>query len=140
MVMKMIIRKYSDLIKLKTFEERYEYLKIKDRVIQENRYINQLFYKSDEWLSVRNKVIERDNACDLGVDGREINDRVYIHHMNPITKDDIFEKSDFLLNPEYLICVTKTTHEAIHYGNVNLLIRDPIISLSIFSFVVPNLR
>lgn len=125
--MKMIIRKYSDLIKLKTFEERYEYLKIKDRVIQENRYINQLFYKSDEWLSVRNKVIERDNACDLGVDGREINDRVYIHHMNPITKDDIFEKSDFLLNPEYLICVTKTTHEAIHYGNVNLLIRDPII-------------
>lgn len=125
--MKMIVRKYSDLIKLKTFEERYEYLKINDRVIQEDRYINQLFYKSQEWLSVRNRVIERDNACDLGICDRDIRDRVYIHHMNPITKEDIFEKSDFLLNPEYLICVSKTTHEAIHYSNKNLLIIDPII-------------
>lgn len=130
MVIQMIIRTYSELIRLPTFEERYQYLRLKGRVGEDtfgfDRYLNQMFYKSDEWLSIRDEVITRDNGCDLGIPGREIQERILIHHMNPITKDDILNRTDFLLNPEYLICTIKNTHDAIHYGNEQTLIKDPI--------------
>lgn len=125
------IRTYSELIKLPTFEDRYAYLRLGGRVGEAtfgfDRYINQMFYKSDEWLAIRDKVIVRDNGCDLGIEGREIESSILIHHMNPISKKDILERSDFLLNPEFLICTIKNTHDAIHYGDENLLIRDPIV-------------
>lgn len=118
-----MIRTYSELMKLKTFDERFKYLMLNGRVAKEtfgyDRYINQKFYKSKEWMDVRDYVIIRDNGFDLGVDGNEINGRILIHHMNPITKDDIIHCSDLLLNPEYLISTCKQTHDAIHYGTVN---------------------
>lgn len=124
------IRSYSKLIQLKTFEERFDYLKL-DGVVGEDtfgfdRYLNQQFYRSREWKRIRDQVILRDNGCDLGVDGYEIHGRVLIHHMNPISIDDIHTMSDFLMNPEYLICVTHRTHNAIHYGDENLIITAPI--------------
>lgn len=125
----MSIKTYSELITLPTFEERYQYLRLGGRVGEDtfgfDRYINQLFYKSDEWLNLRDKIIIRDNGCDLGVRGREIHGRILIHHINPITVDDIVKRSDFLLNPEYLISTTKNTHDAIHYGDEGLLITVP---------------
>ena len=124
------IRTYSKLISLPIFEERYEYLRLDGRVGEEtfgfDRWLNQTFYKSEEWLSMRDKIIVRDNGCDLGIPGRDIYSRILIHHMNPITKEDILRRSDILLNPEYLICVTPKTHRAIHYGNEKLLMKDPI--------------
>ena len=128
-----IIRTYSELVKLKSFDERYEYLRLGGKVGEEtfgfDRYLNQLFYGTDEWKAVRNFVITRDNGCDLGVPGRKIPEGtiILIHHMNPITIDDILNRSDFLLNPEYLISTIKNTHDAIHYGNSELLYQDPIV-------------
>ena len=124
------IRTYSELMKLHTFEERYEYLRLRGKVGEEtfgfDRYLNQIFYKSKEWAIIRDQVIFRDNGCDLGVEGYDIYGRILIHHMNPITKADILERSDLLLNPEYLICVSKNTHDAIHYSDKNLLVTGPI--------------
>lgn len=121
---------YSELIKLKTFKERYEYLRLYGLIGEEtfgfDRYMNQKFYKSKEWKRIRDQVIVRDNGCDLGVEGYEIGGRILIHHMNPILLKDIQTLSEFLLNPEYLICTTLDTHNAIHYGNSNLLIIEPI--------------
>lgn len=126
----MIIRTYSELIKLPTFEERFQYLKLNGDVGVEtfgfDRYLNQAFYSSDEWKSIRNQVIIRDNGCDLGIEGREIYKRIIIHHMNPITKEDLLYRTEYLLNPEYMICTMKNTHDAIHYGDENLLFKDPI--------------
>lgn len=127
----MNIRTYSELIALPTFEERYKYLKLDGKVGEEtfgsDRWLNQLFYKKDpDWLAIRDKIIIRDNGCDLAVLGRDIYSRILIHHMNPITKDDILCRSEFLLNPEYLICTTKNTHDAIHYGDESLLVKDPV--------------
>lgn len=126
----MIIRTYSELITLPTFEERFRYLKLDGDVGVEtfgfDRYLNQAFYSSDEWKSIRNQVIIRDNGCDLGIEGREIYKRIIIHHMNPITKEDLLYKTEYLLNPEYLICTIKATHDAIHYGDENLLLKGPI--------------
>lgn len=124
------IRSYSELCQLRTFEERFDYLKL-DGVVGEDtfgfdRYLNQQFYRSSEWKRIRDQVILRDNGCDLGVDGYEINGRALIHHMNPISIEDIRTMSDFLTNPEYLICVTHRTHNAIHYGDENLIITAPI--------------
>lgn len=126
------IRTYSELISLPTFEERYEYLRLDGIVCKEtfgfDRYINQEFYqRSQEWKRIRDHVIIRDQACDLGIEGREIRGKIIVHHMNPITKEDILNRSDFLLNPEYLICTLKSTHDAIHYGDENLLIKGPIV-------------
>ena len=126
------IRTYSELIQLPTFEERYEYLKLDGTVGEEtfgfDRYLNQVFYKSKEWLKVRNYVITRDNGCDLASPDHEISgNRIIIHHMNPIRKEDILNRSDILLNPEYLICTIKNTHDAIHYGDSSLLYTDPIV-------------
>lgn len=128
----MIIRTYSELIALPTFEERYKYLRIGGKVGEEtfgfDRYLNQAFYKTDEWLSVRDYVIIRDQGCDLGILDREIPEgvRILVHHMNPITIKDIINRSKYLLNPEYLITTIKNTHDAIHYGDESLLITAPI--------------
>ncbi len=125
-----MIRTYSELITLPTFEERYKYLRLGGKVGNEtfgfDRYLNQMFYKTDEWLRVRDYVIVRDNGCDLGIEGREIHGRILVHHMNPITKEDILRRSDYLLNPEYLICTIKQTHDAIHYGDDSLLFKEPV--------------
>lgn len=125
-----MIRTYSELIKLPTFKERFEYLSLKGRVGKETfgweRYINQAFYRSKEWKDVRNFVIVRDCGCDLGIPGREIPDRILIHHMNPILPKDIVLSNDFILDPEYLICTTHNTHEAMHYGSEDLLISEPV--------------
>lgn len=122
----MKIRTYSELLKLKTFEERYEYLRLGGKVGKETfgfeRYLNQTFYKSPEWLSVRNDVIIRDKGCDLGVEGHEIYGKILIHHMNPISAEDILNRSNLLLNPEYLISTVLLTHNAIHYGDESLLV------------------
>ena len=126
----MIIRTYSELIKLPTFEERYEYLKLDGKVGEEtfgfDRYINQEFYRSNEWLKVRDFVIVRDGGCDLAIEDREIVGKILVHHMNPITIDDVLNRSEFLLDPEYLISTIKNTHDAIHYGDSSLLITAPI--------------
>ena len=126
-----MMRTYSELILLPTFEERYEYLKLDGQVGQEtfgsDRYLYQLFYKDREWLSIRNDVIIRDAGRDLGIEGRELNSYIIVHHMNPITRDDIINRTELLLNPEYLICVSARTHKAIHYSDSGLLISDPVI-------------
>lgn len=126
----MMIKTYSELIRLPTFEERYHYLRIGGLVGEEtfgfDRYINQKFYKTKEWLSIRDYVIARDLGCDLGIEDREIAGRILIHHMNPISIDDILNRTEFLLDPEYLICTSKNTHDAIHYGDESLLITAPI--------------
>lgn len=124
------IRTYSELITIPTFEERYEYLRLNGSVGKEtfgfDRYLNQMFYQSQDWKSIRDFVIIRDNGCDLGVDGYEIYNRIIIHHLNPLSSKDIIDMSDFLLNPEYLICTSHNTHNAIHYSDKNLLIMAPI--------------
>ncbi len=124
------IRTYSELSQLKTFRERYEYLRLNGKVGEEtfgfDRYLNQIFYKSDEWKAIRDFVIVRDNGCDLGVEGYDIHGKILIHHMNPILVEDILKRSDFLLNPDYLITTVLSTHNAIHYGDDSLLITLPI--------------
>lgn len=126
----MSIKTYSELIKLPTFEERFEYLKLDGRVGEDtfgwDRYLNQMLYQSSRWKSLRNKIIFRDNGCDLGVEGHDIFGGVRVHHMNIITIEDIEMQNDFIWNPEYLISTSLLTHNAIHYGDKNLLISAPI--------------
>lgn len=126
----MTIRTYAELAKLETFEERYAYLRLDGRVGEDtfgfDRYLNQRFYHSGEWRRIRDYIIARDNGCDLGVPGYEIYGRIYIHHMNPISVKDIEEARDNLMNPEYLVCVTHSTHNAIHYGDQSMLLTGPI--------------
>lgn len=125
-----MIRTYTELSKLQTFKERYQYLQLNGSVGLDtfgyDRYLNQNFYRSREWKSIRDQVIIRDNGCDLGIEGYEIQGRIYIHHMNPILITDIRDRTDFLLNPEYLITTTHDTHNAIHYGDESLLILPPV--------------
>lgn len=120
----MKIRSYSELRKFNTFEERFEYLKLEGSVGRStfgfDRYINQNFYRSQEWKRARQAVIIRDNGCDLGVFGYEIHVDILIHHMNPMGVDDIIHGNEWIIDPEYLICTTKGTHNAIHYGNVSI--------------------
>lgn len=121
------IRTYSELLTFPTFKERYAYLRLNGKVCDETfgfeRYLNQTFYKSEEWLSVRRRVVIRDNGCDLGVPGYEIPETIpiLIHHMNPITREDILLHTDLLLNPEYLISTVMRTHNAIHYGDESMI-------------------
>ena len=126
----MTIKCYTELSKLDSFEERYKYLRIKGSVGAEtfgfDRYLNQVFYRSQRWKDVRDFVFIRDNGCDLGVDGYEVHGSFIIHHMNPITIKDIELESDFLIDPEYLISTTLNTHNAIHYGDDSLLVTAPI--------------
>jgi len=124
-------RSYSELKQLKTIEERYDYLKLKGEVgvatFGYDRIFNQNFYASRAWKDARRAVIIRDGGCDLGVEGYEINDHITIHHMNPITKEDIVtENWEYLTNPEYLICTSYNTHKAIHFGDITLLPNLPI--------------
>ena len=125
-----MIRTYEELSRLKTFEERFEYLKLNGEVGKDtfgfDRIFNQIFYKSKEWRSVRNQVIIRDNGCDLGSEGHDIYGKIIIHHMNPISIKDIETNSEFLLNPDYLICTSHQTHNAIHYGDESLLFQAPV--------------
>lgn len=126
----MSIKTYSELIRFPTFKERFEYLKLRGSVGKDtfghDRYLNQVFYTSKEWRRLRDEIIIRDNGCDLGIDGREIRGKIYIHHLNPLGENDILDRSEYLMSPEYLICVSFETHNAIHYGDINLLPRDPI--------------
>lgn len=116
-----MIRTYSELRRLETFEERMKYLALRGSVGRStfgfDRYINQAFYTSTQWRHLRHHIISRDNGCDLGVDGYEIHDRIYIHHMNPLTSEAIIDGDDRMLDPEFLITTTHLTHNAIHYGN-----------------------
>ena len=126
----MTIKCYSELIALPTFEERYRYLRLYGSVGKDtfgfDRIFNQMFYSSSEWKSIRDKIIFRDMGCDLGIEGRDVYGPIVIHHMNPISLKDIEEYSDFLVNPEYLITTSHLTHNAIHYGDEQLLVKDPI--------------
>ncbi len=124
-----MIRTYQELKSLQTFEARYRYLQLNGTVGGEtfggHRCINQMFYQSPEWRKARDTVILRDNGCDLGLEDQPIYGKVLIHHMNPISERDILEHSAFLLDPEYLVCVSYDTHNAIHYGDETLLPRAP---------------
>lgn len=125
-----MIRTYTELSKLKTFEERFEYLRLDGQVGKEtfgfDRIFNQTFYRSVEWRRVRDQVIIRDCGCDLGVPGHEIyGQRILIHHMNPISLEDLERRPEILMNPEYLITTIHNTHQAVHYGDADLLIKLP---------------
>ena len=124
------MRTYDELIQIPTFKERYEYLKLVGEVGKDtfgfDRYLNQNFYKSPIWRRIRNEVILRDNGCDLAYPDRPIPGKIIIHHMNPVDTDDVIYQREILLNPNYLICVSHITHNAIHYGDMELLPSDPI--------------
>lgn len=127
----MSIKTYSEMIALPTFEDRYRYLRLQGRVGEEtfgyDRYLNQILYqRSSRWRSVRDKVIIRDNGCDLAAEGREIYGKIIVHHMNPITIADIENERDYIFDPEFLISTSHNTHNAIHYGDESLLIKAPI--------------
>lgn len=132
--MKRIGKSYSELIKIPTFEERFEYLSLEGRVGESTfgsrRYLNQILYKSPEWLSLRDKIIIRDNGCDLGIPGREIRGKVLVHHIDPITIDDVLDRNPKVFDEDNLITISHMTHEAVHYGNEDLLMKDPIIRTS----------
>lgn len=124
------IKCYSELVRLPTFKDRYEYLRLNGVVGKEtfgfDRYMNQFFYRSPEWKRIRDLVITRDNGCDLGIPGREIFGRILIHHMNPIEPEDIRSHSELILDPEYLITTIHDTHLAIHYGDEHQLLQEPV--------------
>lgn len=117
------------MARLETYEERYRYLRLQSSVGMATfgfeRYANQRFYTSREWRNLRDEVIVRDEGCDLGIPGREIFDRIIIHHMNPVKIEDIEHGNADILDPEFLICVTHRTHNAIHYGDESLLVTLP---------------
>lgn len=124
-----MIRRYSELIRLKTFKERFEYLRIGglvgESVFSFERYLNQALYTSQKWRLLRNKILVRDNGLDLGVPGHEIFGKIIVHHMNPLTREQFHEPDESMFDPEFLICVSEMTHRAIHYGDINLLNRGP---------------
>ena len=127
-----MIRTYSELIKLPTFKERFLYLQLNGKVGEEtfgyDRYLNQVFYHSPEWRRIRKQVMIRDDGNEMGLPDYPIHGYIYVHHMNPISLKDIDDRKEDILNPEYLICVSKNTHDAIHYSNEDILIkRDPVI-------------
>ena len=127
----MSIRTYSELITIPTFEERFEYLQLKGSVGKDtfgyDRYLNQVLYRSPEWKRLRNQIIIRDDGCDLACDGYDVYGKVLIHHLNPITVEDVLTRSRKVFDPDNLVCVSHNTHNAIHYGDVDLLITGPII-------------
>ena len=127
----MSIRTYSELITIPTFEERFEYLQLKGSVGKDtfgyDRYLNQVLYRSTEWKRLRNQIIIRDGGCDLACDGYDIYNKVLIHHLNPITVEDVLTRSRKVFDPDNLVCVSHSTHNAIHYGDVDLLVTGPII-------------
>lgn len=122
---------YKDLIALPTFEERFKYLEIGGHIGIDtfgfNRYLNQNLYHSPQWMQLRDQIILRDNGMDLGVDGYPINGKIMIHHINPITIEDVLDNNPDIFNPEYLICCSHQTHNAIHYGDEAYLSRFQIV-------------
>ena len=126
----MMIKTYSELSELQTFEDRFQYLKLNGTVGEEtfgfDRYLNQILYQSDEWKHCRSDIIIRDNGCDLGCEGFEVHGRILIHHINPITVEDIVNRNPKIFDLENLILTSHNTHQAIHYGDENLLIRAPV--------------
>ena len=128
------IRTYKELSRLESFEERYQYLKLEGVVGETtfgfDRWVNQEFYRSWEWKATRDRVIVRDNGCDLGVPGYEIHANLLIHHMNPISMKDIEHGEEWILDPNFLITTSRRTHNAIHYGDETLLPRGPITRTS----------
>lgn len=128
--MKMSIKTYSELVTIPTYEDRFRYLQLKGAVGKDtfgyDRYLNQILYNSPEWKRLRNQIIIRDNGCDLGCEGYEIYGRVLIHHLNPITVEDVVSRNPIVFDPENLICVSHNTHNAIHYGDESLLILAPV--------------
>lgn len=127
----MSIKTYSELITIPTFEERFEYLQLKGSVGKDtfgyDRYLNQVLYRSPEWKRLRNQIIIRDCGCDLACKGYDIHSKVLIHHLNPITVEDVLARSRKVFDPDNLVCVSHNTHNAIHYGDVDLLVTGPII-------------
>ena len=127
----MSIRTYSELITIPTFEERFEYLQLKGSVGKDtfgyDRYLNQVLYRSPEWKRLRNQIIIRDDGCDLACDGYDVYGKVLIHHLNPITVEDVLARSRKVFDPDNLVCVSHNTHNAIHYGDADLLVTGPII-------------
>lgn len=125
-----MLRSYFELMKLKTFEERFDYLKLDGQVgvqtFGSHRWLNQVLYRSPEWKQLRDQIILRDNGCDLGIEGRDIFKRPYIHHLNPITKQQVLDRDPSLFDPNNLITVSYETHQAIHYGDKSILMLDPI--------------
>lgn len=126
------MRTYSELVKLPTFLERFRYLQLNGKVGEEtfgyDRYLNQVFYHSPEWRRIRKQILMRDNGGDMGLEEYPIHGYIYVHHMNPISLKDIDDRKEDILNPEFLICVSKNTHDAIHYSNEDILIkREPVI-------------
>ena len=124
------IRTYSEIITLKTYEERFDYLKIGGQVGREtfgyDRYLNQILYNTKQWKKFRREIIIRDNACVLACEGYEINYRILVHHINPITVEDIINRNPMIFDPENAITTTHRTHNAIHYGDKNLLVLQPM--------------
>lgn len=124
------IKSYSELMSFSTFEERYEYLRIGSKVGEAtfgyDRYLNQILYRSPEWRRFRDQIIIRDNGCDLGCPDRELRERIIVHHINPITVEDVINRNPMVFDPENVICVSHNTHEAIHYGDEDLLVKNPI--------------
>lgn len=129
--MRMNTKSYSELITIPTFEERFEYLKLKGSVGKDtfgyDRYLNQILYRSPEWKKLRNQIIIRDCGCDLAFEGYEIYGRILIHHLNPITVDDVLDRNRKVFDPNNLVCVTHNTHNAIHYGDASMLLTGPIV-------------
>lgn len=123
-------RSYSELCRYRTFEERYHYLELKgvlgEKTFGFDRWVNQRFYKSLEWKSIRNYVIVRDDGCDLGIPGYEIYSGLLVHHMNPVTVEDMKHGEDWIIDPNFLITTSLQTHNAIHYGDESLLPRGPV--------------
>lgn len=117
------IKTYSELISIPTFEGRLRYLSLDSRVgeknIEHDRFIKQSFYRSYKWKVLRNQIIIRDDGNDLAMEGHQIYDRICIHHLNPITLEDLIEETEFVVDPEYLVCVSFPTHEVLHYGSVD---------------------
>lgn len=124
------IRTYSEMIALPTYEERFDYLKLDGKVGKEtfgyDRYLNQVLYNTEQWKKFRREIIIRDNACDLACEGYEINYRILVHHINPITVEDIVNRNPMIFDPENVVTTTHQTHNAIHYSDKSLLITKPI--------------
>jgi hypothetical protein len=127
---KKMIRTYRELNRLTTFMDRYRYLKLKGIIGETtfgfDRYLNQMLYTSKRWKETRDEIIIRDNGCDLGIEGYEIHGKILIHHMNPITIEDVEYDRDIIYDPEFLISTMVSTHNAIHYGDESLLPKLPI--------------
>lgn len=122
------MKTYSEMLQFKTFEDRFNYLKLNGRVGSAtfgfDRYLNQALYSSSEWKKIRREIIVRDNGCDLAIQDRDIGSRIYIHHINPITEDMIVNRDPLILSFDNLVCVSFNTHQAIHYGDKDLLLKD----------------